>query len=134
MKSLVNFLKESMVEPNAFVILKPEFLNNEQEWKNILKDNGWTFLNSEQKTLSLDQAKNLYSMHKDKDFYNDLCEYMSSGDCICCICNKDCDDPIKDMSKVKDIVRNKWGINDMKNVMHSSDSLDNVKRESEICL
>lgn len=134
MKTFVNFLKESMNEPNAFVILKPEFLNNDQEWKNMLKDHGWNFLTSEQKKLTLDQAKDLYSPHKDKDFYDELCKYMSSGECICADCYKDCKDPVKDMEKVKDKVRKKWGINDMKNVMHSSDSPENVKRESQICL
>ena len=36
------------------------------------------------------------------------------------------------MDKLKDQIRNKWSKDDMKNVMHSSDSLQNVKRESKI--
>ena len=32
----------------------------------------------------------------------------------------------------KDQIRNKWSKDDMKNAMHSSDSLQNVKRESKI--
>lgn len=135
MKSFTEFLAESMVgEPNGFVILKPEFLNYDQEWKNMIKDKGWNFVHSEKVTLTPEEAQNLYEPHKDKDFYNDLCDYMCSGECICCTCKKDCENPIEDMNKIKDIVRNKWGINDMKNVMHSSDSLENVKRESNICL
>ena len=136
MKSFVEFLSENMnaTEPNAFIILKPEFLTYDQEWKNLIKDRGWNFINSEKITLTPEQAKDVYEPHKDKDFYDDLCNYMTSGECICCTCHKDCKDPIDDMKTIKDEVRDKWGINDMKNVMHSSDSLENVKRESEICL
>ena len=36
------------------------------------------------------------------------------------------------VDKIKDEIRNKYGESDMKNVLHSSDSLDNMKRESSI--
>jgi nucleoside diphosphate kinase len=39
-----------------------------------------------------------------------------------------------DMKKLKDKVRENWGKDEMKNGMHSSDSLENVNRESKICL
>ena len=74
-------------------------------------------------------------MHKDKPFFPALSEYMSSGDCLCCTCYKDdTKDPIKDMDKLKDQVRDNWGKDDMENAMHSSDSLENVSRESDICI
>ena len=44
-----------------------------------------------------------------------------------------CKDPIKDLKKVKDEVRDKYGKDDMKNCMHSSDSKENVEREADIC-
>ena len=133
MKSLVCYLTESMEKiPNAFVILKPEFLEHELEWKNMIQSNGWMILDTKKKQLTLDEAKDLYSPHKGKDFYKDLCKYMSSDKCLCMACYKKSDDPIKDMDKLKDKVREKWGKDDMKNAMHSSDSLENVKRESKI--
>ena len=52
--------------------------------------------------------------------------------CLCCKCYKECNNPIEEMDKLKDQIRNKWGKDDMKNAMHSSDSLQNVKRESKI--
>ena len=36
------------------------------------------------------------------------------------------------MDKLKDKVRDAWGKDDMKNGMHSSDSLENVKREYKL--
>lgn len=134
MKSLIEFIYESSSEPNAFVILKPGFVEYEEEFRKLLKINGWKILNSKTTRLSHKKAEELYEMHKDKAFYNTLCDYMSSGDCICMTCKKSCNDPIKEMSLFKDKIRAEWGKDEMKNGMHSSDSFDNVKRESKICM
>lgn len=133
MKSLLSYLKEDRdTYNNGFVILKPEFLSHKDEWLDMLKDNEWKILDKKNITLSKDQATELYKMHKGKDFYDDLCKYMSSSECLCCKCYKECSDPIQQMDELKEKVREKWGKDDMKNAMHSSDSLQNVKRESEI--
>ena len=132
MKTLIQFIKEQSAELNAFVILKPEFLKYEQQWLDMLTNNDWQIIQKKKLKLTHDQAEELYKMHKDKDFYKDLCDYMSSGDCICCTCHKDCKDPIKEMKKLKDKARDTWGKSEMKNAMHSSDSLKNVERESKI--
>ena len=130
MKTLIQFIKEQSAELNAFVILKPEFLKYEQQWLDMLTNNDWQIIQKKKLKLTHEQAEELYKMHKDKDFYKDLCDYMSSDDCICC--NKDCKDPIKEMKKLKDKARDAWGKSEMKNAMHSSDSLKNVERESKI--
>lgn len=125
-------IKESSNEINGFAILKPEFLDHEEDFLTLLKNNGWNVIQKSKRTLTNDEAKELYKMHKDKDFYNNLCKYMSSSDCLCCQCYKDCQDPIKDMNSIKDKVRKSWGKDEMKNGMHSSDSLENVNRESKL--
>lgn len=117
---------------NGFCILKPGFLDHEDDFKNMLMNNGWRIMQTVRRTLSHDEAEELYKMHKSKKFYKDLCNYMSSSDSICCMCYKDCDNPIKDMKTIKDMVRKAWGIDDMRNGMHSSDSLENVKREYKL--
>ena len=132
MKTLIQFIKEQNAELNAFVILKPEFLKYEQQWLDMLKNNDWQIIQKKKLKLTHAQAEELYKMHKDKDFYKDLCNYMSSDDCICCTCHKDCKDPINEMKKLKDKARDAWGKSEMKNAMHSSDSLKNVERESKI--
>ena len=132
MKTLIQFIKEQSAELNAFVILKPEFLKYEQQWLDMLTNNDWQIIQKKKLKLTHEQAEELYKMHKDKDFYKDLCDYMSSDDCICCTCHKDCKDPIKEMNKLKDKARDAWGKSEMKNAMHSSDNLENVKRESKV--
>lgn len=132
MKSLYEYLTESVSEINGFCILKPGFMDHEDDFTTMLKNNNWGIVQKTKKKLSHDCACDLYSCHKDKDFYNDLCKYMSSDDCVCYSCYKDCKDPIADMKAIKDKVREAWGIDDMKNAMHSSDSLENVNRESKL--
>lgn len=138
MKSLTNYINEQLINEskedyvNSFVILKPEFLEHEEAWLQMLDEDEWDILDKKKLTLSKEQAEQLYMMHKGKDFYDDLVEYMSSGECLCAKCYKECEDPIEEMDSLKDKVRDKWGKNDMKNAMHSSDSIENVKRESKI--
>lgn len=151
MKSLTQFILENTAEPvqreidtnvkdgvgvtdliNGFVILKPEFLDHTEDFCNMLKNNGWNIIQKQQKKLTKDEAKELYKMHKDKPFYKDLCDYMASDDCLCCSCHKDCKDPIADMKKIKHKVRDAWGKDEMRNGMHSSDSLYNINREANL--
>lgn len=134
MKHLSVFIKESLDtnQINAFVILKPEFLSHKDDFLSLLKNNGWQIVQQQQLKLTHKQAENLYEMHKDKDFYNDLCDYMCSDECLCCTCHKKTNKPIEEMKKVKDKARMAWGKDDMKNAMHSSDSIENVERERKI--
>lgn len=123
---------ESISQVNGFVILKPGFMDHEEEFLTLLKNNGWKTIQKKKGALTQEQAEALYKPHKGKEFYNDLVKYMCSGDSLSCSCQKDCKDPIKDMDALKQKVRDKWGQDEMKNAMHSSDSLDNVSRESGI--
>lgn len=132
MKSLITYIKESSLEVNGFCILKPEFLSHEDDWYKMLENNGWQIVQKKNLKMNKELASKLYSCHKDKDFYNDLVDYMSSDNCICCMCHKDCENPIEDMKSLKDKCRKAWGKSEMKNAMHSSDSLENVERERKI--
>ena len=129
-----NTVKDVLKKPNGFCLLKPGFLEHENEFCDILNKNGWEILNKKKVLLTPDQASTLYINLEKEPFYNQLCDYMSSDDCICCTCiNERSKDPIGDMKKIKECVREMWGKDKMKNAMHSSDSIDNVLRESKIC-
>lgn len=117
---------------NGFVILKPGFLSHKDAFITLLENNGWQIIQKNVIRLTMKQAKSLYLPHVNKDFYEDLCRYMCSDDCLCCTCYKDCSDPIKEMTTLKKKVRDRWGEDEMRNAMHSSDSIDNVTRESNI--
>lgn len=134
MKKITEYIKEALLEVNGFCILKPEFLEHEFDFDNLLKNNNWQIIQKVRRTLSIEEAKELYISKKDEDYYDDLCTYMASGDSISYMIYKDCKDPIKDLETIKNKVRKQWGKDDMKNAMHSSDSLQNVEREYKLIL
>lgn len=137
MKTLSSFISESLDPQREFVILKPEFIDKDRDFEELLNNHGWKVIQKKKQTLSKEKAEKLYAMHRHKPFYDALINYMSSGPCVCYSVftdDKTKKDPIKDMSRIKDEARKVWGKDDMKNAMHSSDSLENVIRETNICM
>jgi len=129
MKTLNEYICEAVQNKKEFVILKPEFLHLKNEVVKYLYDNGFLVKDELQRVMSKEDARQLYSPHKSEPFYKDLCEYMCSGPSIGMnLVNFGG----KDLSKVKDEIRKKWGKDEMKNCLHSSDSSTNVARESKI--
>lgn len=124
MKTLSNLLNNY-----EFIIIKPEFEKYRDEILDYLINNGLVISKVLKRRLSLDKAALLYLPHLGKDFYWDLCEYMSSGDSIGYLLYN----PKKvDILKLKDNIRKTYGKDEMRNAIHSSDSKANVKRESNI--
>ena len=104
----------------------------------------WSFINSgfviekEKKIqLSKEEAEDFYKVHQTKPFYNDLCEYLSSGPIIVMILKKE--NAVADNRKLmgatdpkkseEGTIRKKYGISIDKNSVHGSDSLENAKIE-----
>ena len=128
MKSLVEFITESQ-NKREFMIIKPEFLQFRNEILEFLKQHNIIPIQELRKTLTLSEAKKLYKPHSKEDFYENLCKYMSSGDSIGFVL---CNYGNNDLLALKDQIRNKYGVDEMRNVVHSSDSGLNVHRESKI--
>ena len=134
MKDLKEFLLENTnLDKKIFVVIKPGFLDKAQEILDIYKDEGWTLKFSTIKQLLLSEARELYKVHKKQDFYKDLCDYMSSGITRAMIFTKETNkDEFKEATRIKDVIREKWGESDMRNVVHSSDSKENMEHEAGI--
>ena len=118
----------------VFIIIKPGFERISDLIINRIKEDGWNISRTCAKRLLPVEAKKLYSIHKDEDWYDDLCKYMSSGPSIAILWSrkKKDSDPFKDMEKIKDELREKYGESDMRNVMHSSDSEEHQNNEMHI--
>ena len=128
MKSLVEFITESQ-NRREFMIIKPEFLQYRNEILEFLKQHNIIPIQELRKTLTLSEAKKLYKPHSKEDFYENLCKYMSSGDSIGFVL---CNFGNSDLLELKDQIRDKYGVDEMRNAIHSSDSSLNVYRESKI--
>lgn len=121
------------VNPNyksIFVVVKPGFLKLTDEIIKFYKKRGWNIEKTTIKQLTIDEAKELYKVHSKEDFYDDLCNYMSSDLSRAFIFYKTSkSDQFKEATTLKDEVRKTWGESDMRNVVHSSDSQENMDHE-----
>lgn len=131
MKKLAVYSKNAK---SIFVIIKPGFLPLCSKILQIFEEKGWNISQLRTKQLLLSEARALYSIHKNEDFYDDLCKYMSSGLTMAFTFTKNdaTGDIFEETGKIKDIIRKKWGESDMRNVIHSSDSLEHMNKEASI--
>ena len=134
MKTLSTYFEDMVLspEPNAFCMLKPGFNQYKDEFERLLKLNGWKIIKHCTKQFTRPEIEDFYIMHKDQGFYHKLCDYMITEACECYSCYKRCKDPYKEMGDFKKKIRDEWGEDEMRNVMHSSDNKENMLKESNI--
>ena len=122
-------------------IIKPDAVerNLEYEIKEIFKNNGFSILKEKKIQIEKSEAESFYKVHETKPFYNDLCNYLSSGPIVVMILEKE-DAVIRNRELMgatnpKDAkpgtIREKYGISIDKNSVHGSDSVENAKIEIE---
>lgn len=141
MKKLKDFICEYLSTPksaSAFIIIKPGFLDYADEIFKYCADKGF-IMHDHTNPMRLTDAQihKLYRCHSKEDWYDDLCNYMGSGDIIAAEYVFDHDkypntNSIALMKEIKQHFRDKYGKSEMKNCMHSSDSLENVQKEGRI--
>ena len=135
MKPLSFSLASQFEKAWIFTIVKPGFEKQCKEIVEMFEKEGWKLKRTRPKMLTLREAHVLYAVHKKEDFYQELCEYMASDLSIGMIFEKNCKinkAMFEEVDKIKDRIRAKWGKSDMKNVLHSSDSLLHMEQESQI--
>jgi len=122
-------------------IIKPDAVERklENEIKEIFKDKGFNIIKDKKIKIDKAEAEKFYKVHETKPFYNDLCEYLSSGPIVVMILEKENavigNRELMGATNPKDAkdgtIRKKYGISIDKNSVHGSDSLDNAKKEIE---
>ncbi len=124
------------VKKYVFVVIKPGFSSMSKDIIDRFDEDGFTVYKTRTKLLSLREAKQLYYVHKDEDFYEELCKYMSSDFTIGILFEYPSDwTPKEAFSKVdaiKEEIRKEHQESDMRNVLHSSDNLQNMRLESSM--
>jgi len=109
----------------------------EETIKNFFEKNNLKIVNNKKVRISKNEAENFYRVHQSKPFYNDLCNYLSSGPIIVMILEGE--DAIAKNRKLmgatdpsnadEGTIRKMYGISIDKNSVHGSDSLENAKKE-----
>ena len=120
-------------------IIKPDAVerNLSEEIKSKLKKNGFNILKEKKIKLEKSDAEKFYKVHQTKPFYNDLCDYLSSGPIVVMALEKE--NAVVDNRKLmgatdpknaeSGTLRKKYGISIDKNSVHGSDSVENAKIE-----
>ena len=120
-------------------IIKPDAVerNLENKIKNFFKEENLKILKSKKVKISRGEASEFYKVHQTKPFYNDLCNYLSSGPIVVMILEGE-DAVIKnrelmgatDPNKAEEgTLRKMYGLSIDKNSVHGSDSVSNGKIE-----
>ena len=120
-------------------IIKPDAVerNLEEKIKSIFIKNNFQITRQKKVKLEKKEAELFYKVHETKPFYNELCNYLSSGPIVVMILTKKnailenrklmgATDPLE--AEVGTI-RKEFGISIDKNSVHGSDSPENAKTE-----
>ena len=120
-------------------IIKPDAVerNLDSKIKSFFEKNDLKILQSKKVKISKEEAYEFYKVHQTKPFYNELCNYLSSGPIVVMILEGEnavlknrqlmgATDPLKAEDGT---LRKMYGISIDKNAVHGSDSLANGKIE-----
>ena len=117
-------------------IIKPDAVERNliEEIKSIFISNNFIIFKEKKIQISKAEAEEFYKVHQSKPFYNDLCEYLSSGPIYVMVLEKD--NAVIENRKLmgstnpkeaeEGTIRKKYGLSIDKNSVHGSDSVDNA--------
>ena len=125
----------------TFTMIKPEAVEsgNIGAILHKIEEAGFRIVAMKKVLLTKDRAGDFYSVHKERPFYSELVDYMSSGPIIAAILEKDnavadfreligATDPSEAMPGT---IRHEFAESKGKNAVHGSDSDENAQIESD---
>ena len=120
-------------------IIKPDAIerNLDKKIKSFFEKNNLKILKSKKVKISKEEASEFYKIHQTKPFYNELCNYLSSGPIVVMVLEGEnavsknrelmgATDPLK---AKEGTLRKMYGLSIDKNSVHGSDSIENAKIE-----
>ena len=120
-------------------IIKPDAVerNLENKIKYFFKEKNLKILKSKKVHITKEEAEEFYKVHQTKSFYQNLCNYLSSGPIVVMVLEGEeavsknrqimgATDPLK---AEKGTLRKMYGLSIDKNSVHGSDSVENAKIE-----
>lgn len=124
----------------TLTILKPDCVKKNLigEVTKRIQEAGFNIVAMKMTRLTKETAGGFYAVHKDRPFFGDLVEFMSSGPCVPMILEKE--KAINDFRELigatnpeeadKGTIRADFADNVGENIVHGSDSVENGKFES----
>ena len=128
------------MKSRSLTIIKPECVEKKHIGDIIsrIEKAGFDIIALKMVRLSKDDAKRFYLVHKDRPFYGELVDYMTSGKVVAMVLQKEnCVEDFRkfigatDPSKAEDgTIRKDYGTSIQFNCIHASDSDENAQIES----
>lgn len=125
----------------TLTMIKPDAVesNNIGNITQMISDAGFNIKAMKLTRLSKKQAQEFYAVHKERSFYSELVEYMTSGPIVAAILEKE--NAVSDFRKLigstdpndadDGTIRKKYAESKARNAVHGSDSDENAIIESE---
>jgi len=136
----ITLIQEEIELPErTLTIIKPECVENKHIGDVIarVEKDGFAIKAMKMLQMSLEEARTFYEVHRQRDFYNELTGYMSSGPVVVMVLEKEnCIRAFRDFIGATDpakaapgTIRRDFGKNIQNNCVHASDSNENAVRE-----
>lgn len=128
-----------MAIERTFSIIKPDATDRNLTGAIVKKfeEAGFRIVAQKRVRMTKEQAMQFYEIHKEKSFYDSLCETMSSAPVVVQVLEKE--NAVEDSRKLMGAtnpanaepgtIRREFAINIEQNSVHGSDSLENAKKE-----
>lgn len=128
-----------MATNRTFTMIKPEAVENGHIGAilNMINEAGFRIVAMKKTKLSAERAGAFYEVHKERPFYGELVEYMSSGPIVAAILEKD--NAVADFRALigstdpaeaaEGTIRKAYAESKAKNAVHGSDSDENAEIE-----
>ena len=128
-----------MATERTFSIIKPDAVERNKigEITTMFESVGLRIVASKRIKLSQEKAAQFYGVHKDKPFFQSLCDFMCSGPIIVQVLegenavqkNRDVMGATNPEEAAEGTIRKKYALSLEKNSVHGSDSLENATIE-----
>ncbi|MEG6509938.1 nucleoside-diphosphate kinase [Methyloligella sp. 2.7D] len=132
-----------MATERTLSIIKPDATERNITGKIItkLEDAGLRVIASKRVWWKKKDAKEFYEVHKERPFYEELVAYMTSGPIVIQVLegenavakNREVMGATNPVDAEPGTIRKELGVNIERNSVHGSDSVENAKKEIDMC-
>ena len=126
----------------TLILIKPDGVKKRHIGDIIsrFEERGFNILHVCMLTMNSDQASDFYSIHKEKPFFSELIDYITSGPIVQVVLEGNSAIEVvrqmvgatNSLKAASGTIRGDFGLSHTENVIHASDSVDSFEREFNI--
>ena len=126
----------------TLILIKPDGVKKRHIGDIIsrFEERGFNILHVRMLTMNSDQASIFYSIHKEKPFFSELIDYITSGPIVQVVLEGNSAIEVvrqmvgatNSLKAASGTIRGDFGLSHTENVIHASDSVDSFEREFNI--